>query len=411
MNDVSMRICVLSNTEELSPPSDGCQHVFTVLRSKTTQAVPEADLYIWDYSPGLELRPEILARAAAQHLLLCEPRYLDELSDLLTSVCVLLKPVAAFTLRAFAELAWHSWQLRKRVHETDSLRSDRDALLQYVLDVNLRLQKYDQERNNFLARALHDFRAPLTALHGYCGLLSEDKMGSVTGSQRELLDRMQRSTRRLTHMTKCTMELLLEGRFERLPARTPGDIAATVHHAVHDVYPMMKERDIELKIDVQGPPAALLFEAGQIQQVLVNLLENSCKFTPRNGRIVIRSYPTYQASADRKSPQSDNSGAPNAYRVDISDSGPGVPRDLAEKIFEEYASYAGGADRSIGGLGLAISKAIINAHSGSIWATPSLNGGEFSFVLPLCVESRFEASQGIDSSLLNGRTGLQEVRA
>ncbi len=59
MNDVSMRICVLSNTEELSPPSDGCQHVFTVLRSKTTQAVPEADLYIWDYSPGLELRPEI----------------------------------------------------------------------------------------------------------------------------------------------------------------------------------------------------------------------------------------------------------------------------------------------------------------------------------------------------------------
>ena len=411
MNDGSMRVCVVSDSEELSPPLQECQQCFTVLKSKITLAFPDADLYIWDYSPGLELRQEIAARRVAQHLLLCEPKHLDELSDLLTSVCVLLKPLAAFTLRTFAELAWRSWQLRQKVSQTDSLRSDRDALLQYVLDVNLRLQKYDQERNNFLARALHDFRAPLTALHGYCGLLSEEKVGSISASQRELLDRMQRSTRRLTQMTRCTMELLLEGRFERQPARNPGDIAATVNHAAHDVYPMMKERGIELTIDVQDAPAALLFETGAIQQVLVNLLENSCKFTPSHGRIAVRCYPTYQAPGRQKLPPGNYPATPNAYRIDISDSGPGVSRDLTEKIFEQYASYAGGADRSIGGLGLAICKAIITAHCGSIWATPSANGGEFSFVLPLCAGAALGAAQSIDTLPLNGRNGLREVNA
>jgi K+-sensing histidine kinase KdpD len=74
---------------------------------------------------------------------------------------------------------------------------------------------------------------------------------------------------------------------------------------------------------------------------------------------------------------------PNAYRIDVVDSGAGVPEHLAEKIFEQYASYSGSLDRSGGGLGLAICKLIVTAHHGAIWATPSNNGGCFSFVLPL----------------------------
>jgi two-component system sensor histidine kinase KdpD len=56
---------------------------------------------------------------------------------------------------------------------------------------------------------------------------------------------------------------------------------------------------------------------------------------------------------------------------------------MTEKIFEQYVSCSGGSDRSGGGLGLAICKAIITAHGGTVWATPSEKGGRFSFVLPL----------------------------
>jgi len=60
-----------------------------------------------------------------------------------------------------------------------------------------------------------------------------------------------------------------------------------------------------------------------------------------------------------------------------------VPAHLTEKIFEQYVSCSNGSDRSGGGLGLAICKAIVTAHQGTIWATPSEKGGRFSFVLPL----------------------------
>jgi K+-sensing histidine kinase KdpD len=80
--------------------------------------------------------------------------------------------------------------------------------------------------------------------------------------------------------------------------------------------------------------------------------------------------------------------------VDISDSGPGVPSQLEEKIFEQYASYSGARDRSGGGLGLAICKAIVASHLGIIWATPSQDGGRFSFVLPL--DPAEKASNGRD---------------
>ena len=386
-SDASMRICVISHSRDLASLLE-CHPSFTVLPAKPGEAVPDADLYIWDCVPDGDLRRELAARPSAQHFLLSDAKYLDEIEDLQGSACILLKPVTAFTLRAFAELARKSWQLRQRAHEADSLRSDRDALLQYVLEVNLKLQEYDQERSNFLARALHDFRAPLTALHGYCELLLAGKIGSVTGEQRSLLDRMRTGTKRLTRLAGGALELLSEGRVERPSVRTPGDIGQTLNDALHDIYPLLKDKDLELRIDVQPPGGTLLFETEQIQQVLVNLLENSSKFTPRRGTIRICAYPTYRDGQVGASTSMVDAEPPNAYRVDISDSGPGVPVELVDKIFEQYASYSGGFDRSVGGLGLAICRAIITAHSGTIWATPSREGGRFSFLLPLGVPTK-----------------------
>jgi two-component system sensor histidine kinase KdpD len=118
--------------------------------------------------------------------------------------------------------------------------------------------------------------------------------------------------------------------------------------------------------------------------VLVNLLENSCKFTPRNGSIEVRGYPVLWEPGTNGTVYDPLLGEPaNGYRIDIFDSGPGVSAILAEKIFEQYASYSGSGDRSGGGLGLAICRAILSAHKGKIWASPSQDGGRLSFVLPL----------------------------
>jgi signal transduction histidine kinase len=73
---------------------------------------------------------------------------------------------------------------------------------------------------------------------------------------------------------------------------------------------------------------------------------------------------------------------PNAYRVDIRDSGNSIPAEHIDHIFEEYTSYAGGRDRSGGGLGLAISRMIVDQHDGRIWAENTESGPMFSIVLP-----------------------------
>jgi signal transduction histidine kinase len=119
----------------------------------------------------------------------------------------------------------------------------------------------------------------------------------------------------------------------------------------------------------------------------VNLLDNACKFVPKDGFIEVRGYSCFlerrklwaNAGMERRARASQE---PNCYRVDIMDNGPGVPQELLESIFEEYTSYSGSQDRSGGGLGLAICRWIVNRHGGRVWAEASPVGTTFSFVLP-----------------------------
>jgi two-component system, OmpR family, sensor histidine kinase KdpD len=379
-----MQACLFSQNPEITAILHQCEGI-SWLNAEQGMPIPDASLYIWDCEPNCEIPSEILGKEDTQHLLLVDSRNLEAFDFYSSSsVAIMLKPATAFTLRAFVELALKSWSLRKDASEVNTLRRDRDALLQYVLDVNLKLQEYDQERSDFLARALHDLRTPLTALQGYCGLLAQGKLGAVNSRQQELLERMSYSTSRLGRLASGALDLLLQGRLERPPKLHARDISECVDRALHDVYPFLQDKDIQVVIEIDPPQRTFFFEAEQIEQLLVNLLENSCRFTPRRGVIEIHGYSVYW-NRDRKVEQAWSEGRelfPNAYRIDILDNGTGVPEHLVDRVFDEYASYSGSLSRSGGGLGLAICKLIATAHHGSIWATARKNGGHFSVILP-----------------------------
>jgi two-component system, OmpR family, sensor histidine kinase KdpD len=375
-------VCLLAESLDFYPAASDAE--ITIIRANPRESLPQADLYIWDYTPGLERQVDFGVKGKPQQLLLCDPKHVDLLTPLQRQACILLKPVSMFTMRTFVELAKKNRELHRQADEADTLRSDRDALLQYVLEVNLKLQEYDQERSTLLARALHDFHSPLTALHGYCGLLSEGRLGEVSGTQRDLLMRMKHSTKRLARLAGGTLELLLEGRLERSPKLVEADLEEVVWGAVHEMYLFLQDKEIELDVRMQAPAGSLRFEPEKIEQVVVNLLENACKYTPRRGRIEIRGYSTLEIpETGTHNGAGPKPTAVSWYRVDISDSGPGVPDHLTEKVFEQYATYTGSSDRSGAGLGLAICRAILAAHSGMIWSKASCEGGRFSFALPL----------------------------
>ena len=356
---------------------------------------PGDGLCIWDFDPRETPIPEDpeLSRSH-RHWFLLHPQDLTALQAAVgaADLNVLLKPVSRAALRALLRAASAANQ-----QNSDStglagiLRDERDELLQFLIQANLKLQENDRERNNFLARSVHDFRAPLTAISGYCGLLLEEELGPLTPEQRRVLERMLHSTTRLTRISNGMFQLSVpQGGGPRLNLER-ADLRDCLDQALHEVALILQDKRITIAAEIECVPDGLFFEKSQIEQTLVNLLDNACKFTPRDGTIEIRGYPffwerrTGHAAArgqvrERRARQVDGF---NSFRIDMRDSGPGIPAGHVDRIFEEYTSYGGGLDRSGGGLGLAICRMILHRHQGHIWAESTHSGTVFSFVLPL----------------------------
>jgi signal transduction histidine kinase len=302
---------------------------------------------------------------------------------------VLLKPVNRATFRAFLGQACTFYASRRHDLNQSKIRVDRDEILQCLIQANLKLQEYDQDRTNFLVRAVHDFRAPLTALTGFCGLLLGEQLGSITDDQREVLLRMQHSAKRLSRMASAMFQLSIGKQVQTIPDLRPNDLRECLNQALYELMPFTEEKNITVTVDFDPAGEVLFFERPQIEQLLINLLDNACKFTPKHGLIEIRGYPCFWERRAGDTPRlledrrHFDSQVSNAFRVDIRDSGPGVPPGLIHKIFEEYTTYSGGHDRSRGGLGLAICRMITHQHGGNVWAESGSQGGAtFSFVLP-----------------------------
>jgi len=353
----------------------------------------EADFYIWDFRPEC-FSHGLLPRIVSRSLFLVEPSMLDGFQRLLgaSRASVVLKPARSAALRPFLEHILGSRSTT--LHEAENVSSlaaqsgEAEELLDRLLHANLKLQEYEQARTNSLARAMHDFRVPLTALNGYCGLLLGQGMGLMSPSQMDLVRRMQHSVKRLTRLAEAMLELSMGQLSKSELVIEEADIEGSIAQAVHEVALHAQEKQIRIETSVERPSETLSFDVGKIERVLINLLENSCKFTPRQGTIHLSAYlvswdgQIHKPVKAAKVAGGGGAQVANAYRIDVCDSGCGVPSEHTESIFEEFTSYAGGQDRSGGGLGLAICRMAIDAHRGRIWAECNGAGTQFSFVLP-----------------------------
>jgi signal transduction histidine kinase len=353
----------------------------------------QADLILWDL-PAETPFPETnefedglrcIFLIARQHLKILQGR--TELAGL----NLVLKPVNPGLLRGLLEAAVSRHESRRAEGQlAEQMRLERDDLLQHLLHANLKLQEYDQDRTNFLAHSLHDLRSPLTAVHGYCDLLLDGQLGPINPEQAKVLERMERSVRRLSRLTAGMFQMSVGVQAPRGPARRVGDIQACIAQAVHEIKPVLESKHIELRLEVSPPSEKLHIDEMHMEQVLVNLLDNACRFTPRKGTIRIRGQAAFwdrrqvrmhevRESPDRRLSRSCD---PNAYRVEVIDSGPGIPAEDLERIFEDHTTASSGGDWSRAGLGLAICHQIVDAHQGIVFAEPGEKGARLVFLLP-----------------------------
>lgn len=365
------------NLEQLCP--DG----YHIQECGPSDASIGCDLYIWDYDSNPVPPTAMLTAEHATKVIVLKKSSLSSVRRNFPgkNLTYLQSPVTALSLKAVLESAVVQLQLRGDEGEdttSSRLKIDRDRILQQLLETNLKLQEHDENRTNFLTRSIHDIRVPLMAIQGYCGLFLDGQLGAMDPEQTRILEKVQRSVTRLRRLAEAMLDLGTGSRITSKLTLERANMETCVQQAVHELLPFIEKKQIRLNLEVGPSNGVLLFDAEQLERILVNLLDNACKFTPQGGLITVRGQSITAEGMDLL-------GLPEAtggYRIDIRDSGCGIHPDHIDQIFDEHTSYGDPTGRSGSGLGLAICRLIVQAHHGRIWAESSPQGASFSFVLP-----------------------------
>ncbi|MGH2941135.1 MAG: sensor histidine kinase [Solirubrobacterales bacterium] len=223
-------------------------------------------------------------------------------------------------------------------------------------------RQVEDARRSLVAAASHDLRTPLASLR----LLVEAIDDGVAGEDR---DRYQREI--LTHV--AVLSDLIDDLFE-LSRIEAGDISWTMRQVelgelIDDTVAAFRtsaeERGVHLAAELPDGKVLAEADAEKVQRVLFNLIQNAIRHTPADGSVTVRA-----------------KGGPGGVEVEVADSGEGIPAGEGERVFEAF--YRGDSARGEdgAGLGLAISRAIVEAHGGRIWLEDAHPGTRVRFTLP-----------------------------
>jgi signal transduction histidine kinase/DNA-binding response OmpR family regulator len=235
------------------------------------------------------------------------------------------------------------------------------------------LAEASKHKSQFLANMSHELRTPLNAVLGYTELILDDVYGETPAKMREVLDRIQRNGKHLLGLINDVLDLskIEAGQLTlALADYSMREVVASVHSAVES---LASEKHIALNVDLAPDLPAAYGDERKLTQVLLNLVGNAIKFTDR-GEVAIK------AAAGNGS-----------ITVSVRDSGAGISEADQAKIFEEFQQAESSITREKGGtgLGLTISKRIVELHGGRIWVESSPGeGSTFSFTLPVRVEQQ-----------------------
>jgi signal transduction histidine kinase len=259
------------------------------------------------------------------------------------------------------------------------------------------LQNYNQlsERyrrtTNALASAAHDLKTPLAILNGYIELLQSEKLGSLNDRQREVIGDMHSSGQRLQRFIQDFLSYTVLETGELRMQYEHGDVNACLSEVCRLWSHRFQEKGLALYFLANDRLVPFQFDSPKIQRVISNLLENASKFTPSGGTVWLHAEPYMWErrgapklgveSERRRQPLS----APNAVKVSVADTGPGIPPEYHVEVFDDFFRLPSNESQSDGmGLGLAIARRLVNAMGGKLWVESEPGAGsKFSFLVPL----------------------------
>jgi PAS domain S-box-containing protein len=249
--------------------------------------------------------------------------------------------------------------ITERVHVEEELRRARVAA-----------EGANRAKSDFLAKMSHELRTPLNSIIGFSEMLEDEAFGSLNDKQRRSVDNVLTSGRQLLQVINDILDLskVEAGRMQLAPVELDVGAALAEVRGVIESLARLKSHSVDIEVEPGVP--TLLADAGRFRQIMYNLLSNAIKFTPDGGRILI--------TARR-------AGGEGAVEIAVADSGIGIAPVDQERIFREFEQLDSAYVRQQQGtgLGLALTRKLVELHGGRIWVESEVGrGSTFRFILP-----------------------------
>jgi signal transduction histidine kinase len=230
------------------------------------------------------------------------------------------------------------------------------------------LEAASDHKSEFLADMSHELRTPLNAISGFSQVLRKQLLGEINEKQAEYLDDILASSRHLLSLIDDVLDLAKVEAGQIELEVMPFSLREALERGVVIVRERATREDVRVSVSSDPGVDTVMGDERRIRQVVFNLLSNAVKFAPAGS--------TVDVAAARVDGQ---------VQVSVSDSGPGIALEDQARIFQEFQQAAAGRDQREGtGLGLALSRRLVELHGGHIWVDSEVGkGSTFAFTLPM----------------------------
>jgi signal transduction histidine kinase len=241
----------------------------------------------------------------------------------------------------------------------------------------------NQTKSQFVANMSHELRTPLNHIIGFTDLILDKEVGDLNEIQEEYLNDVHQSSKHLLSLINDILDLskVEAGKFELKPSQI------SLRELLENSLTMVKEKafkhKIKLAINLDSIPNTIFADERSLKQVMYNLLSNAVKFTPDKGAVSI----VTQMFESNEEPHPTFLGGNGRYiKVSITDTGIGISPDNLRRVFHPFEQIQCSLDRKYAGtgLGLSLTKQIIEMHNGKIWVESKGEGqgSTFHFIIP-----------------------------
>lgn len=230
------------------------------------------------------------------------------------------------------------------------------------------METKEEEWFQFIDTLSHELKTPLTSIIAAAGLLEEEMQTTADESHLKLIQTIIRNSNSLEARLAELLEIVKTGTGKLQLNFEPVDMKSLILGTCLQISPLIRNKEQQLKTELPDSLPILQGDGPRLEQVLLNLMNNATKFTPDGGKIVVR--------ARRQDTN---------IVVEVQDDGIGIAKEKQGMLFKPYSRLNADRQRHPGlGLGLALSKQVIELHSGKIWVESEAGeGSTFFFMLPL----------------------------